>query len=197
MNLPIDDNNALDPLHLQAILLAKVIRRALKQRANINLSSEPSLELAQIVEFMKRMRVWSVDKFLGTTYISAVNFYKSEGDMDRHKALGAIIVYIGEEYIVDLFKKLGYPNLDEDDQEALEDACGTFCNLISAKFRNGLIQLGYPDLIMSHFTSFQNQVTNGVEYSTSERNKYKISFEIMDEIQIVVDLTMGKIEKVS
>jgi hypothetical protein len=183
-------------LYLQALLLSKVVTRVLDQRGGIQLSTEPEFRLVHIVEFMKRMRVWSLDKFRGKTFISVINFYMSDEDMENHKATGAVIVYIGEEYVMTLLKKLGYPELDEDNEEMLEDACGTFLNIVSAKFKEGMIQLGYRELVMSHFVSFQNEAINGIEYDPKQKEKYEISFEIGGYKRIVFELTMGNVPRV-
>ena len=185
----------IDELYVQSMLLSKVIRRTLKIRGDLQLSSEPFLERVSIVEFMKRMRIWSLEKFDTTTYISVINFYRSDEDMAHNKVLGAIVVYIGEQYVSDLLKRLGYPEPDDDDPEALEDACGTFCNIVAAKFKSGLIQLGYTEPVMSHFKSYRDEVINGVEFDIKQTEKYELSFEIKGDRRIMIDLTMGHLLK--
>jgi hypothetical protein len=78
----------------------------------------------------------------------------------------------------------------------LEDACGTFLNIVSAKFKEGMIQLGYRELVMSHFVSFQNEAINGIEYDPKQKEKYEISFEIGGYKRIVFELTMGNVPRV-
>lgn len=186
--------NEPEAFRVQAFLLAEVVKRILKKRAEVDLSSKPVLRTKPITEFMRRMRVNSFDKFEGTTYISTVNFYFNENDMENHKALGAIVLYVPEDYIVKLLQKLNYPITDEEDQDALEDGCGTFCNLIAGNFKSGLLQLGYAELEMSHFSSFRNEILNGVEYHYPyEKEKYEISFEIGGQKSIVAELTLGPV----
>ena len=186
----------LDEFYVQALMMAKVVERTLWLEGKIKLSEKPELEVVNIVEFMRRMRVWSLDKFPEeTTYVSTINFYIDENDMEKHRAIGALIIYIGEDYIFRLFRKLGYPKFDEDDEEALEDACGTFANIIGAKFKTGLTQLGYIDLAMSHCSNYRNEIINGVEYDIRQDKKYEISFEIDGEKRIVAELTLGKTPK--
>jgi len=52
-----------DPFYTQAVMMAEVMKRTLKQKADIDLSDRPEIELVPIVNFMKRMRVWGLDKF--------------------------------------------------------------------------------------------------------------------------------------
>ena len=75
----------------------------------------------------------------------------------------------------------------------LEDACGTFCNLIAGNFKSGLTQLGYVELIMSHFSGFQNEILNGVEFHPSQKQMYEINYEIEGEKRIVTELCMGPV----
>lgn len=184
-----------DPFYVQALLLSEVVKRTLEQKAGIELSSHPEIEKVPIVDFMKRMRVWGLDKFKENTFISTVNMYSSKEDMDKDKALGAIVLYMEGEFIPYLFKRLGYPDIDDQEEQDIEDAIGTFCNLIAAKFKQGIIQIGYKELEMSHFSSYQDQVSGGVAYDSSQDFKYELSFYIRDVKRIVVDLTMATIPK--
>ena len=187
-----------DDLYVQALLLAKVVERVLKHRADIELSSAPKVELKPITEFIKRMRISGLTKFDERTYISTVNFYKNEKDGEQKKAIGAIIIYLPEMYVFKLLNELQYPAvIDEDDQAALLDACGTFCTIVAGNFKSGLTQLGYQELVMSHFSNYQNDVLNGVEYDPTQKELYEINFEIKGVKRIVADLTMGPILKVN
>jgi len=183
----------LDELHLQAILLSKVIRRVLKSKANLDLSRDPQMTKLAIVEFKKHMRVSSLEKFDATTYISAINFYVNEKDKADGKTLGSLIIYVTEEYVPYLLKKLGYPDIEDEDEQVLEDACGAFCNIIAAKFKSGLTQLGYIEPVMSHFMSYRNQAPGGLEFDRRQKELYEITFDIKDEKRLIVDLTMGSV----
>lgn len=198
MAVPVEDKKKPSEFYIQALLLAKVVERILSRKAGIDLSKPPRLELKPITEFVRRMRVSGLLKFNERTYIAAINLFKTEEDSEQHKAVGAIVLYIPETYVAKLFRELEYPSvIDEDDQEALLDACGTFCNLIAGNFKSGLTQLGYQELVMSHFSSYKNEVLNGVIYDPKQTRLYEISFEIRGEKRIVADLTMGPIPKVN
>lgn len=185
-----------DEFKVQASLLAEVIRRILEQKADIRLSEKPRIESKPITEFRKKIRVSGLTKFDEKTYVSAVNFYQNEKDLEKHKAAGAIIIYVPEMYVVKLFKDLQYPEmLDENDEDSLEDACGTFCNLIAGSFKSGLSQLEYKELAMSHFMSYQNTAPDGVEFQPNQKYLYEISFYIQGEKRIVADFSMGPIQK--
>lgn len=185
-----------DAFYIQGLLLAEVVKRILNKKAEIRLSAKPVLQLKPIVEFMKRMRSTSIGKFQGRTYIATINFYSNAENMENHKALGALVLYIGEEYVVKILQTLEYPIFDEDDQDGLEDACGSFCNLIGGNFKSALRQLGYKEILMSHFSTYQNDVFSGVEYPFGETHLYEITFEIAGQKQIVGELTLGRVPHV-
>lgn len=182
--------------YTQAVLLSKVIERLLKRKAGIRWPIKKDFELKPVSEFMKRMRVSSFDKFDTATYVSWVNLYASEEGLENGNTLGVIILYVEEEYVVDLMQKLEYPIDDYDDEELMEDASGTLCNLIAGNFKNGLTQIGYKELAMSHFSSYRNEVLNGVEYYRKQPNIYEITFTIGNEKRIVAELSLGPVPKV-
>ncbi|HPN88449.1 MAG TPA: hypothetical protein PLH56_03845 [Candidatus Omnitrophota bacterium] len=184
-----------EELSLQAVLLAEVVKRLLETKANLKLSEKPNIQKQPIVEFRKRMRVVSLDKFPIGSYISVVNFYLNEKEMKVHKAIGAIVVSVAEDYISFLFKKMEYPLIDDDDPAVLEDAVGTLANLIAGNFKAGITQWGYQDLAMSSFRSYKNDVIDGVEFDATQKEKYVISFIIRGTKMIDIELTLGKVPR--
>jgi len=180
--------------YVQALLLSKVVERILSKRAGIYLSARPQLQRGNIVSFMKKMRINGLTKFDEKTFISYVNYFKNEVDMDKNKAAGAIIVYIPETFVYRLMHKLDYPVEDEADIRGLLDACGTFCNLVAGNFKSGLRQIGYQELVMSHFSAYENSVFNGVPFDFDEEEYFQVSFDIEKETRIVVDMTLGEID---
>ncbi len=186
----------LDEFVVQAALLSSVVKRILKRRANVQLSTKPAYKLKNIAEFMKRMRISSIEKFNMATYISSINFFKSEKDMKENNILGTLLIYVGEDYVPTLLKRLQYLDSNDDlDDGEFEDGVGTLCNLIAGKFKEGLIQIGYSELIMSHFISYQNVALDGVEFNNKEKQVYEISYEIDKEVQIIAELCMGNVPR--
>jgi len=185
-----------DDLYLQALCLAEVILRTFEHQGKLDVSSKPIPRLRPIVQSNQRMKIMSLDKFDGTTYIGTINFFKDQEDLKAKKAVGALIVYIGDKYIVDLFNQMGYPGLDESNDEELQDAVGTFCNIIAGKFKLALTQLGFIELEMSHFSTYRDAVKDGIPFDYRQSRKYEITFEIDEGKALVVELTMGPVPKV-
>jgi len=193
---PVDNDNTTDDFYIQALLLAEVVKRILKRRGDMDLSEKPRFSIKPIVEFRKRIRVTGLEKFDEKTFISTINFYQEQEDLEADNVLGAVILYMPETYITKILQDLQYPIANEDDEEALSDGCGSFCNLIAGNFNTGLTQLGYQELGMSHFTTHLNNVVNGVEFSEGQVELYEMSFMIKKQKVIVTDLSMGSIPKV-
>ncbi|MBF0523232.1 MAG: hypothetical protein HQL24_09280 [Candidatus Omnitrophica bacterium] len=185
-----------DELYLQAALLADVVKWILEKDASVRLSEDPSLKKIPIVEFRRRMRVSSLEKFNMTTYVSVINFYLGEREMKKHAAIGAVVVYIGEPYIVNLLEKLGYPVRDDEDPDVLGASVGTLCNLVAGNFKAELTKWGYKDLAMSPFSSYMNEVLNGIEFDVRQKQKYEITFRVKGKPLLDVELTLGKIPKI-
>lgn len=190
-------NQLLDPFYVNALLLAEVVKRILDLKASMQMSKVSGFEIKPVTEFMRKMRVSSLDKFDSATYVSVINYFKNLDDMEKHKAVGTLVVYVEEEFIGDLLRKLDYPisEDDEDDEKLLLDGVGTMCNLIAGNFKSGLTQLGYQELEMSHFISFRNEILNGVDYCLEQDKKYEISFEIKGKKRIVTELNLGSVPK--
>jgi hypothetical protein len=184
-----------DDLYLQAVCLTEVILRTFEHKGKLDVTSQPVPKIRPIVSVNGRMKAESLGKFNGSTYIAVINFYLDADDAGDQRAVGALVVYIGEKYIVDLFAQMGYPGLDEDNDQEMEDAVGTFCNIIAGKFKLALKQLGFVELEMGHFLSYENRIPEGVAYDTRQSRKYEIIFEIDNENALIAELTLGNIPK--
>ncbi len=197
MRLRLDGVHTPDEFYLQALMLAEVVKRILKAKGEIFLASQPKMVKKPITEFMRRMRVNGLSKFDEKTYISCVNFYENETAADNHKAVGAIVLYVPDGYVLKLFRQIEYPVLTDDEPESIADACGSLCNLIAGNFKNGLTQLGYKELYMTPFASFENEIINGIDYDPTQTQVYEITFDLGEERRLVVDLTMGLVPRIS
>ncbi|MBF0478462.1 MAG: chemotaxis protein CheX [Candidatus Omnitrophica bacterium] len=188
-------SNQITELSIQAKVASEILKRILERRAGIHLSTAPIVQNRPIVEFMRRMRITSFEKFNTTTFISVINFYVSKEQANKDIPVGTMVLYVEVEYLSKLLHKLGYP-VDETDENELLDACGTLCNLIAGNFKSGLCQLGYMNMEMSHFMSFKNEIFEGVLYPVDQTEKCEMSFEIEGEKRIMIDLVLGNIPKV-
>ena len=97
------------------VILAKALERAilkLLKEKNFQLKVSAASEKKPIIEFMQRMRVDGLDKFTAPSFISAVNYYENEKGLAEEKTLGALVIYIEQNYVADLLGLLRYPGID-------------------------------------------------------------------------------------
>jgi len=184
-----------DELYIQSVCLTEVILRTFESKGKLDVTSKPVPKIRPIVSVNRKMKADSLGRFDGLTYISVINFYSNIEDAANEKSIGALIIYVGEKYVVDLFSQMGYPELDENNEAELEDAIGTLINVIAGKFKLALKQLGFVELEMSHFSNYQNDVPGGVSFDHHQNRIYEITFEIDDENALIAELTLGKVPK--
>ena len=150
----------------------------------------------QIIDYEGKMRANGMEKFDNeNTYVSAVNFYGNEKDMSKGKTLGALIVYVEQAYIAKLMKLLKYPPIDDESDNAMQDSCGTLCNIISGRFKSEISSAGYVELEMSHFMNYRNSAFAGVAFCSKEYDMYELRFHLEGTKRMVLDMTMGTVPK--
>ncbi len=188
-----------DPAQLKQLaeVLAKTVEDIFMERANISLPHRPEIEKKNIIEYNGRMRVDGMEKFNDPTFISTVNYYLNQKDMESHKALGALVIYVEQTFIVQLLKLLKYPLANDEDEEEMKDCCGTLCNIIAGRFKSEIVKLGLVELEMSHFSNYRNSAFNGVEFNYNEWDKYEINVFLGEkkEKRLVVEMTMAPVLK--
>lgn len=178
-----------------AKILATCVEKMFIERAEIHFSQAPEMQKRCIVEYGGLMRSDGMEKYNEPTFISYINYYLNAKEMEKKKALGAIVVYIEQSYVATLLKMLKYPLADDEDLDALADCCGTLCNIIAGAFKTGISSEGYLELEMSHFTSYRNRAVVGVPFCFAEREKMELSFFIQNQKRLVIDMTMGVLPK--
>jgi len=177
-------------------LLRKGVIALFKERGDVEFSSPPELVHKQIIEFDGKIRADGIDKFNNEiTYVSAVNFYANQAEMEKKKTLGALITYVEKAYLVKLMKMLQYPPVDEDNEQALLDSIGTLCNIVSGRFKSEIKSAGYTDLEMSHFINYRNSAVVGIDFCPKEYYYYEMTCEIDGVRRLIIDMTMGVVPK--
>jgi len=181
--------------YAQALVLVVAVEKMLRMKGGLVLSAEPHVIRKKIVQFGKRMRIDGLEKFGERTVFSSVNFYIDKERMEDKQAIGSLIIYLPISYIDRLLRMMEYPHIEEEDDEAVLDGCGTVTNLIAGYFVKELKGLGYIHLEMSHFESYINTSLNGIEFSAEQEWKYEITFEISGAKKMVAELTLGHIPR--
>ncbi len=189
-------------LQEQAELLAATIKNVFRERGNIEFSREPVFEKKKIVEFNERMKADGEERFTASSFVSYINYYRDVKGMKRKNTLGAVVIYVEQEYADFLLQKLKYsPSKKDKDKdydaidEKVEGGVGAICNVIAGAYKSTLVSGGYKDLEMSHFTTYRNKAFYGVDFCYEEFDAYEIHFYIDNKKRLVVTLTMGAIPK--
>ena len=185
------DGKKIDPQIVT--MLMGVIEQALSKMSGIAPSEPAQTKEIELVEYEGRMRALGTEKFNAPAFISVVNYYLTPGDMERHKAKGALVLYLDFENAGKLLKGLGIAIPDDEDDMSMVNACGKLCDGWSSAFKKELVGLGYADLVMSSPCNYKNSVLEGVEYSADQKTKHECSFFYWKRKAIVVELTLAAI----
>ncbi len=182
-----------------ADLLIKGTVGLYQERGEVEFSGPPQKTKRQIVDAGgsgKRMRADGMEKFDNEpTYVSVVNYYVSAKDLEKDKAVGALVVYVQQAYIARMMRLLKYPPIDDEDEQAMMDSCGTLCNIIAGRFKSEVSQAGYIELEMSHFKNYRNSAFAGVGFCPTEYHLYEVSFLIERAKRLVLEMSMGVVPR--
>jgi hypothetical protein len=156
-------------------------------------SDPPTAKLQHLIEYQGRMSVTAMEKFNGPTYISGVSFYLSSQDKDKHRAVGAMALYIEASNAEKLLKAFGYSVGDDEEDEEVLNACGKVCVVLAEGLKKELAKLKYPDLILSVPVSEKNSLADGIESGANQMEKQEISFFFWKKKVLVVDLVLSSL----
>ncbi len=179
----------------QARLLCTAVQKMIHLKGGYGFAAEPDILEKRIVQFNQRMRVDGLSKFGSRTVFSAVKFYAGVDELDRDAPLGVMIIFIEIDQLSRLFWSFDYPRLDEEDDAAILDGCGTLANLIAGCFVKEIRDAGYVHLQMSHFENHINTAINGINFMPNQETKYEIRFKFQGNRRITAELSMGHIPR--
>jgi hypothetical protein len=175
-----------------ADLLVKGTEGLFTERSEIKFSKPTEKIAGTIVEYKGKMQADGMEKFNNeAAYVSAVNYYLNAADMAKNKAIGALIVYVPQLYMAKIMKHLKYPPIDDENENALLDSCGTLCNILAGRYKSEIASAGYIELEMSHFKTYRNNAVPGVDFCASEYDSFTINFYLEGDKRMVFDMSMG------
>src|SRR3989338_1208657 len=100
-----------------ADLLEKGTTALLNERNPEIKFKSPVKSLQSVIEYDGKMRVDGMAKFNNEpTYVSSVNYYLNKTEMGKKKTLGAVIVYVQQNYLPKLMRLLQYPPIDDESE---------------------------------------------------------------------------------
>lgn len=153
--------------------------------------SDPSTQRTQnIIEYQGRMSATGMNKFNGPTHIAAVSFYSNEQDRDKHRAKGAIVIYLEASNTEKVLRAFGHTVGDDDEEEETLTACGKICVMLANKLKDSL---GCSSLVISEPATGKNNVPEGVDFSGDQNQMQEFSFYFWKKKAMVVDITMADV----
>ncbi len=180
-----------DPQVLMTTMMG-VIEATLSKMSGIPPTQPPEAVEKELIEVEGRLRVSGYEKFQAPAYISVVNYYLLESDIHKQgKAKGAMIVYVDVENSGKLYKALGFPYPDDEDDASMMDCNGEFCNVLGGSFKNEIADLGFTNLVMSAPYNYRSSIVDGVEFSLDQKKIYEFSFFYFKRKSIVIELTLA------
>lgn len=172
-----------------------MLSAALKQAANFSQSQEPKAEAKDISEYSGRMQALGLEKMGQPCWVSVVNLYLNQGDLERHKAKGALVLYLETEDAGKIFQSAGLEFPSDEDDASMIAASGQLAQKVAEAFKNELAGHGYVSLVLSTPATYKNNAVGGVEYSSDQKTKHELSFFYLKSKVICIDLTLAPIPK--
>jgi hypothetical protein len=188
-------NKDFEPQILSDALLS-AMKQTLAKAPNLIQSSDPTVEAKDMQEYEGRMKVSGLEDLNCLCYVSVINFYLNQGDLDRRKGTkGGLVIYMEAENAGKFFKALELPFADDEDDNSMIAACGQFTQMIADGLKKELSGHGYAPLFLSPPSNYKNKVLEGLEISPGQKTKHTIAFNYFKHKVIAADLTLAPVPK--
>lgn len=170
-----------------------VAQESFSRASKLTPSDHPTTKSQNIIEYQGRMSVTAMEKFNAPTYISGVSFYLNDQDKAKHRAKGAIVLYLEASNAEKLLRGFGYPAMEDEDDEELLNSSSKLCVTLAEGLKQALAGQGAGQLVLSAPVSDKNSLQDGVEFSADQTEKQEVSFYFWKKKVLVVDLTMASL----
>lgn len=171
--------------------LVKSVEKIFAKSNQIQIQGEPEIIERDIIEYDSRMRAYGMEKFNDACYISVIELYASQEQLESKDAHGAIILYVREDAADRLYRALDYRDFNETNEESMMDTCAEMMTNIAKQFVNDARSKGYSSLFTGTALKYMNKVDEGVRFNYDEKKFFEISFEIFKEKIVCLDITLS------
>lgn len=171
----------------------EVVKDTFKKMLQVEFSAPPFAVEKNIIEYKSRMRVSPMEKFNAPAYVSYVNFYLSQKDLQAETAVGTFILCVKDVVVEKLSKAFKLSSKDAENENLQMDNVAEFCNILAGNVSNELTKLGYANLFMSAPYKGMNAIPEGVPFDYALYSKQEISFFFWNEKCMVVELCIGRV----
>jgi len=176
-------------------IITGFVEELISTKGNLPSSKPSEISTSPIEEYENRMRVKATDKFDVAVFIAATSFYLNQANLQAHKAIGAMLVYMDTEVADKLFKAAGLQVPYDEDDESMMDLCSKLSVLITDNFKERLSAAGYASLVASTPAVYKNSISEGVEFSKDQDEKQEVSFFYLKHKALVVEWTLAPVPK--
>ncbi len=176
-------------------IITKSINDLITAKGGLVPTKDLEIATQPIEEYEGRMRVNATEIFDVPVYIANTNFYLNKGDMQGHRARGAMVVYVDMEVADKVFKAAGLQVPYDEDDGSMEDLCGQLCQIFTQSIKDGLEAAGFISLEASTPFTFKNTISEGVEFSKDQQEKQRLSCYYLKHKALVVDWTLAPIPR--
>jgi hypothetical protein len=174
--------------------IKSVVTGTFEKMAHVKPAADPLVAERDIIEYDGSMRLFPMEKFNGPCFVSYLNFYLSQADLQsRKRAIGTFVLYVKEDIAEKLLRAFGRSSKEALQEENILDVCGQMCNVLAENLKNELIQANYADLLMSAPANFKNHVPGGAPFDYALYTKQECIFSFWGQKSIVVEACLGRI----
>ncbi|HLF17830.1 MAG TPA: hypothetical protein VI749_02935 [Candidatus Omnitrophota bacterium] len=168
----------------------RCVQRSLEQYCQVVFTKDPKVEQLDLIEYESRMRIFGLEKFNGTCYISLVNLYESPLEAEHKDPCGVLLVYVEEENAERLFKAL-LKGVQGEDEELIAENTQKLCIAVFEQLKKELSQFGYPGILMSAPENYLSNAEQGVDFPYDEDTLYQVSCILWREKIVVAELVLA------
>jgi hypothetical protein len=176
-------------------ILTGFVEDLLANKGNLAVFKPTEIAGKPVNEYEGRMLIKGSDKFDVAVYIAAASIYLNKGDLQGHRARGALVLYMDIEVADKIFKAAGLQVPYDEDDESMLGLCGSLCQLIANALKERLSADGYVELEFSSPEVYKNTISEGVEFCKDQNEKQEISFYFLKHKALVIDWTLAPIPK--
>jgi hypothetical protein len=170
-----------------------VVQETFRKMLHVESVVDPLVVEKDIIEYNSNMRVFPMEKFNGPVYVSGINFYLTQRELEKNNPDGTFVLFVKEDVAEKLLKAFGRPAKEAEDEDILMDIVGEFCNILAGNLKNELVGLGYSDISMSAPSKHKNSIPDGVPFDYELYVKQEITFTYWNQKCIVIEACMGNI----
>ncbi len=174
-------------------IIIDVVQDTFKKMFRVECQGQPAVAEKGIIEYQGRMSVCPMEKFNGPAYVAFVNYYLSEKDLKANVVTGTFVLFVKEEIAEKLLKAFGLSSKDAEDEKAVMENIGSFCNIIAGNVANELAGLGYALLTISSPATAKNSIAQGVPFDYGLFTKQELTFTFWNQKCIVIEACLGHI----